>query len=241
MEIKNFSGEYEFLSNFYSIPVRYEYFYGSSEAAYQAQKAANLADRLEFRNYSPQRAKRRARKIPIRADWNEIKIACMRDIVYAKFLQNAELAAKLLATGDNLLVEGNYWHDTFWGVDDSTGVGENNLGKILMEVRANLKNLDVEILSGDVTLTRFTLPEKTAYNNLQFAQKFEIEQKIFGDVKTCRYRIRGREFFGFRESRIFRDGDDIIFVSGQGGADISKISIYIGLKNFVAQIEKFLD
>lgn len=49
-----------------------------------------------------------------------------------------ELKEMLLATGDEELVEGNYWHDTIWGVCD--GVGENHLGKMLMEIREDLRN-----------------------------------------------------------------------------------------------------
>ncbi len=185
-------------------------------------------------SYAPKKAKRRARKIQIRADWNEIKIACMRDIVFAKFVQNAEIAAKLLATGDNQLVEGNYWHDTFWGVDTETGVGENNLGRILMAVRAELKNLDVEILGGDVTLTRFSLPEMTVYKDFQFAQKYEIE----GEILNCRYRVRGRDFIGVGEPVTFQDdGGATILIH----SDSVKISVYIGLKNSVAQVDSYLD
>ena len=226
MEITNFSGEYEFLSNFYEVPVRYEYFYGSSEAAYQAQKAANLADKLEFLNYNPKKAKKQARKIPIRADWDSVKISVMRDIVFAKFTQNPELAEKLLATGDSEIVEGNYWHDTFWGVDDETGEGKNNLGKILMELRAGLNSREVEILSGEnLTLTRFTLPEKTKCGHLNFAQKFEIESTS-GKILNCKYKVRGRIFDSAKKSFVFRNGDDIILISG----DCYKISIYIGLE-----------
>ena len=49
-----------------------------------------------------------------------------------------ELKEMLLATGDEELVEGNYWRDTIWGVCD--GVGENHLGKMLMEIREDLRN-----------------------------------------------------------------------------------------------------
>lgn len=52
--------------------------------------------------------------------------------------KNSELGNKLEATGDSLLVEGNWWHDTFWGV--CNGFGENNLGKLLMKIREELKN-----------------------------------------------------------------------------------------------------
>ena len=44
---------------------------------------------------------------------------------------------KLLDTGDTELIEGNNWHDTFWGV--CKGKGQNNLGKILMEVRKDIR------------------------------------------------------------------------------------------------------
>ena len=228
MEIKNFSGEYEFLSNFYEVPVYYENFYGSAEAAYQAQKAANFSDKLEFQNYTPKKAKRRARKISIRADWDAVKISFMRDIVFAKFMQNAELAEKLFSTGNAEIIEGNYWHDTFWGVDEETGCGENNLGKILMQVRADLNNLDVKILSGEnLTLTRFTVPEKTKCGNLNFAQKFEIESKTHGEILNCKYKVRGRIFIGAVKPVVFRDGNNIILISG----NFSKISVYIGLEN----------
>ena len=42
----------------------------------------------------------------------------------------------LLSTGEEELIEGNTWNDRFWGVCD--GMGENNLGKILMAVRESL-------------------------------------------------------------------------------------------------------
>lgn len=48
------------------------------------------------------------------------------------------LQAKLLETGNEELVEGNYWGDTFWGV--CRGRGENHLGKLLMKVRTYYKN-----------------------------------------------------------------------------------------------------
>jgi predicted NAD-dependent protein-ADP-ribosyltransferase YbiA (DUF1768 family) len=57
----------------------------------------------------------------------------MTEIVGEKFNQNPELKEKLLATKDIELVEGNHWHDTYWGV--CNGVGENHLGKILMAYR----------------------------------------------------------------------------------------------------------
>jgi len=56
----------------------------------------------------------------------------MLDLVRKKF-ENPLLRAMLLATEDAVLVEGNTWNDTFWGV--CRGRGENWLGRILMQVR----------------------------------------------------------------------------------------------------------
>ena len=61
----------------------------------------------------------------------------MREIVFEKFKQNPHLTKKLLDTGDVYLEEGNNWGDRIWGTVN--GVGRNELGKILMEVRKELK------------------------------------------------------------------------------------------------------
>ncbi|MBK9336371.1 MAG: NADAR family protein [Lewinellaceae bacterium] len=62
----------------------------------------------------------------------------MRECLELKFSQEPFLTW-LLETGDANLQEGNTWSDTFWGVDLETGAGENNLGKLLMEIREHLR------------------------------------------------------------------------------------------------------
>jgi predicted NAD-dependent protein-ADP-ribosyltransferase YbiA (DUF1768 family) len=64
----------------------------------------------------------------------------MRNLIRQKFKKDSLLGTRLLLTGDELLVEGNSWGDVFWGV--CNGIGENNLGKILMEQRAAIKRSD---------------------------------------------------------------------------------------------------
>jgi ribA/ribD-fused uncharacterized protein len=139
-KIVSFSGRYDWLSNFYLYDVTIGgYTFPSTEHAYQAFKTkvpeqfqmVRLASR--YGKPSPAEAKKLGKKVTIRSDWEQIKIQVMRDIVAAKFLQNDNLAVKLIQTGDAELIEGNYWNDTFWGV--CNGVGENWLGKILMEIR----------------------------------------------------------------------------------------------------------
>ena len=47
------------------------------------------------------------------------------------------LAYKLLMTREAELIEGNDWNDYFWG--QCMGVGDNHLGKLLMQVRKELR------------------------------------------------------------------------------------------------------
>ena len=135
-KITRFRGEYEFLSNYYEVPVTYAGFtYGSSEAAYQGAKCGKPE---LFAGLRPHQSKLEARKYPVREDWDDVKLEVMKEIVRAKFTQNPNIAERLLATGDALIVEENNWHDTFWGIDSKTGEGCNHLGKILMMVRNEL-------------------------------------------------------------------------------------------------------
>lgn len=143
--IDSFRGEFLFLSNFYEIPVVYEgYCYRSAEHAFQAMKATNEKDRQYVADaIDPKDAKYRGREIECRPDWNAIKIDEMGKIVYCKFSQNLTMADKLIATGDAVLIEGNWWRDDYWGmVRDPQGnwQGENYLGRILMAVRKILVN-----------------------------------------------------------------------------------------------------
>ena len=74
-------------------------------------------------------------KCSLRDDWEDIKLYVMYRIVRRKFLENHDLAEKLIKT-EGLIEEGNHWGDQFWGV--CRGKGENHLGKILMQVRAEI-------------------------------------------------------------------------------------------------------
>ena len=137
--IDQFTGEYRFLSNFWSAKVVYEGMeYPSVENAYQAAKCADPADRARFVGISASEAKKLGRQVTMRSDWDSVKYAVMLELVRQKFALNRALAERLLATGDAMLVEGNTWRDVYWGVDLNTGEGENHLGEILMDVRRGL-------------------------------------------------------------------------------------------------------
>ena len=72
-----------------------------------------------------------------RPDWDDVKVGIMRGILRAKAAQHEYVRRKLLATGDRTLVE-NSWRDDFWGWG-ADGCGHNMLGKLWMEVRAELR------------------------------------------------------------------------------------------------------
>jgi len=137
-----FVEEYFFLSNFYlGAPFTYKGIeYPTAEHAFQAAKTTNYADhRFVLNAVSPNEAKRRGRRVGLRSDWEYSKNKVMHDIVYAKFSQNPHLKKKLLETGEEELVEVNYWGDTYWGTNSKLE-GLNKLGLSLMKVREELKN-----------------------------------------------------------------------------------------------------
>ena len=160
-----FIGEYDFLSNMYLCTVEvpivdgYSEFYPSVENAFQAMKCKTAAQRKAFQNIMPMEAKNLGAKVDLRSDWEQKRIMVMRMLLRFKFAQNDELAVKLLKTEDMPLCELNYWGDTFWGkslveekieTDLGDGVtatltkkkikGENHLGKLLCEVREELRD-----------------------------------------------------------------------------------------------------
>ena len=81
-------------------------------------------------------------------NWEYRKLIVMKNLVYLKFAENEDLKQKLLSTGNEYIEEGNWWGDTYWGVCTNkkyNHVGENQLGKILMEVRQMLINEKEEL------------------------------------------------------------------------------------------------
>lgn len=96
-------------------------------AAPSAHEAFKIAD-----YYKPHR----------RPAWDAVKVDIMRGILRAKARQHEYVHRKLLATGDRELVE-NSWRDDFWGWGPNRD-GQNMLGKLWMEVRAELRAGDAQ-------------------------------------------------------------------------------------------------
>lgn len=136
--IKEFKGKNYFLSNFYVAPVVWNgIMYQNNEAAFQSAKTTNEKIRASFTLLNPSQAKAKGRRVQLRHDWEKVKYDIMYEICFAKFSQNEDLKEKLLATGEQHLEEGNTWGDKIWGTVN--GKGQNNLGKILMKVREELR------------------------------------------------------------------------------------------------------
>lgn len=136
--IDKFDGPYRFLSNFWGCSVSIGMMtFASAEHAYQAAKSLDLQEwKLIQRCPTPGAAKRAGHALKIRPDWDQVKNEVMEIIVKTKFHQHSNLAHLLVETGDQELIEGNTWGDTYWGV--CNGIGENHLGKILMKIRSEL-------------------------------------------------------------------------------------------------------
>lgn len=168
--ITEFRHENRYLSNFWICPVMVAhpscspdclFTWASSEHAYQAMKTRE-PDEINalYMASGPLKAKRLGREVTMREDWALVRKQFMLSILLAKFTQNQELGKLLTDTAPRLLVEGNTWHDNYWGqctcrscfgsaagpgyvpelfhtalVYPRMHPGKNYLGKLLMAVR----------------------------------------------------------------------------------------------------------
>jgi len=133
--IDKFTGDYDFLSNFYPATIEVEEtVFPSVEHAYQAMKSKDPEERERIRACKTAGdAKRAGQKVSLRPEWEEIKVQVMKTLLMLKFMDNPDLAERLLATGNAELIEGNHWGDRVWGV--YKGEGQNLLGRLLMKTR----------------------------------------------------------------------------------------------------------
>lgn len=147
MAIQKFDDEFAFLSNFYPSPIIVKgKEYPTVEHLFQAFKTTDPREREQVRlQTTPGKAKQMGRKVTLRKNWFKIRKSVMSWCIKLKF-QNPELQQKLLNTGNQKLIEGNYWHDNFWGVCSCNKCGKrgkNMLGRILMQERENLQQKQI--------------------------------------------------------------------------------------------------
>lgn len=138
--------EYRFLSNFYPSPIVFDgWMWPTVEHAYQAQKTDDIQIRAKIlRQESPADAKRLGRHYKMRKDWDQVKVVIMRELLRLKFPVGGMLSDELLDTYPQDLIEGNDWHDQFWGTcncpEHIDTYGENQLGISLMLRRHELQH-----------------------------------------------------------------------------------------------------
>lgn len=133
------------------------------EGEYQAYaKATSDADRNRILfmpggkrrpPFGPFGAKNEGRRVTLRADHDEVKVPVMSFFVRRKFTEHTVCRDYLLATGHAYLVEGNTWHDNYWGdcrcgAEACSAPGVNALGIILMAVRTSLPETPERPITG---------------------------------------------------------------------------------------------
>lgn len=135
---------YGVFSNLYRRPIEFEgRVYPTAEHAYQAGKAR----RPEVKEWilaapSPALLAMAAHGLyywDVTPGWSKTKFDRMKKILIAKFTQHQDLRDILLATGNKRLVESATVDNPvnrLWG--EVNGKGQNMLGRLLIEVRAEL-------------------------------------------------------------------------------------------------------
>lgn len=115
--------------------------YPTSEHAYQAAKFANNKEIINkiINALSPSEAKRISTeyKDQKRKNWTNIKLKIMSEIIYEKAKQHTEIRNNLLETGIAQIIENS--DNQFWG-RGKDNKGKNQLGKIWMQIREDLRN-----------------------------------------------------------------------------------------------------
>lgn len=152
--INNFSGKYEFLSNFYPSEFYLEgHTWKTVEHYFQAQKCLRIDNEMFKKIKDAKRpidAKRLGRKCKLVDGWEIKKNIVMNKAINEKFAFGSKLCSMLLDTKDAKLIEGNHHHDNCWGDCSCSKCkninGLNKLGRELMLLRKirNLQNKSVE-------------------------------------------------------------------------------------------------
>lgn len=122
----------------YSCRLRYkDHLFRCAEAAYQSQKCPSMIE--AFTSLDADQARQLGKKVPLRGDWEGVRYSIMREIQRIKFIpedffrkdQTHFFFTKLDETHpEDLIYDVD---DYYWG--EINGSGQNNLGKILMEIR----------------------------------------------------------------------------------------------------------
>lgn len=154
----------------------------TSEALYQCCRYPHLPDvqRMIIDEKSPMTAKMRSKPFrkDSRQDWDIVRITIMQWCLRAKLLQNYERFSKLLRQTNSMNIVEDSHKDNFWGAipqSPSELVGQNILGRLLMELREQL------IVFGD-SYPKQLLPPATIANFYLLGKPIQVVK--YRHVKT---------------------------------------------------------
>lgn len=147
--------KHRWLSNMTYVNIEYDgIVFPSTENFYQAMKykrgwtfddsATRKNIRLQISKLKPHEAKRFSKENQMTSDVFEEKKLQIMEYAQQQKYSKEPFRSKLLQTGEALLEEGNWWGDKFWGVDIKTRQGTNHLGKIIMKIRDQLKQEEID-------------------------------------------------------------------------------------------------
>lgn len=215
--INSFSGQHRWLSNFWPAEVEYSgVMYPTVEHAYVAAKTINPIQRLMVSECkTPGKAKRLGRDFDLRPQWDTLKYGIMEYLINQKF-STPELRERLVATGDQPIIEGNTWGDTYWGVCE--GQGQNNLGKIIMNVR---KSLTYQNRVGILRVSKCVLHKyedmwglDEVFDEIGFEYNSEVYDESTGVV---RYRGQCPEFQEIQQGELLPEYEIVTVIDTQSG------------------------
>ncbi len=153
--------------------------YSCTELAYMAAKTTDIGLRYDISQMSPFEAKAywQENADKVRDDFDEIKVQVMTEINRQKYFGHPRLMQLLKDTGDAILEEGNTWGDVFWGKCD--GVGENNLGKILMNIRDGLPVDCLYKKGGELVVSNKPIEDSEFIGFIPYADKRMVMRQHF--------------------------------------------------------------
>lgn len=134
---------YAELENKYPSPITYDGItYPSAENAFQATRFKDYSERRRFSYFAPYEAEYKGAKFRSTVpDWDNEKYDIMYNILKIKF-SDPIFKKRLLDTGNQTIIIKNRNHEHEWGTCTCSrcrGAGNNNLGKLLMQLRSELR------------------------------------------------------------------------------------------------------
>ncbi|MEK7635373.1 MAG: NADAR family protein [Patescibacteria group bacterium] len=145
-QILFYENEFYVFSNYSSFALEWkDKLYPTSEHAYHSEKFEDENLKEQIRNARSAHDSQKfseANKDKYREDWGDVRVQIMKEILRAKVEQHPYVKKKLLESDGKELIEDS-WRDNFWGWGPNKD-GQNQLGKLWMEIREEFINADLK-------------------------------------------------------------------------------------------------